>query len=128
MKNWIKIFSTALFMLALGFSVMAGEPDQAKVNLNVKGMKCGGCEAKVKNILKDIEGVVSTEEVSSEKGAVAITIDKSKISESAVASALADKSGYDVTVVSNGVQTKGNPKAACCVKGQTKAACENKDK
>jgi copper chaperone CopZ len=128
MKNWMKIFSASLFMIVLSFSVMAGEPIQAKVNLNVKGMKCGGCEAKVKNILKDIDGVVSTEEVSAEKGAVAITIDKSKTSESAVASALADKSGYDVTVVSNGVQTKGNSKAACCTKGQTKAACESKSK
>lgn len=115
-------------MWALVNVAVAGEPNQAKVNLNVKGMKCGGCEAKVKNILNNIDGVVSTEEVSSEKGFVAITIDKNKISETAVASALADKSGYDVTIAGKTEEVKGNPKAACCVKGESKAACEKKGK
>ena len=125
--NWL---SAITLIMAFSLSTFAGEPNQAKVNLNVKGMKCGGCEAKVKNVLGDMEGVVSTEEVSSAKGSVTLTIDKTKTSEKAVAAALADKTGYDVTVVADGaaVEVKGNEKAACCSKGQTKAACESKKK
>ncbi len=125
--NWL---SAITLIMAFSLSTFAGEPNQAKVNLNVKGMKCGGCEAKVKNVLGDMEGVVSTEEVSSAKGSVMLTIDKTKTSEKAVAAALADKTGYDVTVVADGaaVEVKGNEKAACCSKGQTKAACESKKK
>ena len=130
MKNIINWLSAVTLIMAFSLSTFAGEPNQAKVNLNVKGMKCGGCEAKVKNVLGDMEGVVSTEEVSSAKGSVTLTIDKTKTSEKAVAAALADKTGYDVTVVANGapVEVKGNEKAACCTKGQTKAACESKKK
>jgi copper chaperone CopZ len=130
MKNIMNWLSAITLIMAFSLSTFAGEPNQAKVNLNVKGMKCGGCEAKVKNVLGDMEGVVSTEEVSSAKGSVMLTIDKTKTSEKAVAAALADKTGYDVTVVADGaaVEVKGNEKAACCSKGQTKAACESKKK
>jgi copper chaperone len=126
----MNLLSAVTLIMAFSLSTFAGEPNQVKVNLNVKGMKCGGCESKVKSVLGDMEGVVSTEEVSSAKGSVTLTIDKTKTSEKAVAAALADKTGYDVTVVANGVavETKGNEKAACCTKGQTKAACESKKK
>lgn len=130
MKNIMNWLSAVTLIMAFSLSTFAGEPNQVKVNLNVKGMKCGGCESKVKSVLGDMEGVVSTEEVSSAKGTVTLTIDKTKTSEKAVAVALADKTGYDVSVVANGVavETKGNEKAACCTKGQTKAACESKKK
>lgn len=123
MKKAFSLFSAFAVAMLLSVSAWAGEGQQ--VNLNVKGMKCGGCEAKVKSTLKDIKGVVSTEEVNSEKGSVTVTIDKSAISEEALAAALADKTGYDVSVVANSeaVKVKGNEKAACCAKGQTKAAC-----
>lgn len=123
MKQAIKFIPALALMMLISFSAFAGESVQVK--LNVKGMKCGGCEAKVTSVLKDIKGVESTQEVSSEKGSVTVTIDKDATTESAVASALAAKTGYDVTVVSKGqvIQVEGNKKAACCSKDKTKAAC-----
>jgi copper chaperone len=122
MKQSIKLLSAFAIAMLMSAAVWAGE---TQVNLNVKGMKCGGCEAKVTSVLKNIEGVVSTQEVSSVKGSVTVTIDDKAITQEALASALADKTGYDVSVVSKGeaIKVKGNEKAACCTKGQTKAAC-----
>lgn len=123
MKNWILSVFTVLMTVA----VFAIEPGQAIVNLEIKGMKCGGCEAKIKSILKDVDGVVSTESVSASEGTASIVIDKKKISDSKLATILADKSGYDVKVVS-GTNTKtvtGNKKAACC-SGASKANCTAK--
>ena len=122
-KNW---FALVMTVMVLSVSAFAVEPGQAVVNLNVKGMKCSGCEAKVKSVLKDVKGVVSTESVSAANGTVSVVIDKKKTDEKAVAVALADKTGYDVTVSAPGAKTqKGNAKAACC-SGQSKAACESK--
>lgn len=121
MKNWILSVFTVLMTVA----VFAIEPGQAKVNLEIKGMKCGGCEAKIKSILKDVNGVVNTEKVSASEGSAVLVIDTKKTSDKQVATILADKSGYDVKVVSGKATSKtiaGNKKAACC-SGASKSSC-----
>jgi copper chaperone len=122
MKNLIQTLSVFALAFLLGAHAFAGE---TLVNLQVKGMKCGGCESKVTAVLKGIDGVVSTQEVSAAKGSVTVTINDKAISQEALATVLADKTGYDVSVVSKGdaVKVKGNEKAACCKKGETKASC-----
>lgn len=122
-KNWILSVFTLIFSVA----AFAIQPGQAQVNLQIKGMKCGGCESKVKSILKDVNGVVSTESISAADGAAVLIIDTKKTSEKEVAAVLADKSGYDVKVVSGGSSKtiQGNKKAACC-SGAAKSSCTAK--
>jgi copper chaperone CopZ len=122
-RNWI----LSVFTVLISVAAFAVQPGQSQVNLQIKGMKCGGCEAKIKSILKDVNGVVSTQSVSASEGTAVLVIDKKKTSEKQVATILADKSGYDVKVVS-GTSSKtvqGNKKAACC-SGAAKSNCTAK--
>ena len=43
--------------------------------MEIKGMMCGHCEARVKKALEEIDGVVSAE-VSHEKGTAVVTLSK----------------------------------------------------
>lgn len=123
-RNWALGIMTILLM---SVSVYALQPGQAQVNLQIKGMKCGGCETKIKSILKEVKGVVSTESVSAAEGTAVVIIDKKLTSDKTVATTLADKSGYDVKVNSNpqAKTVKGNAKAACC-SGAAKSSCGTK--
>lgn len=123
-RNWALGIITILLM---SVSVYALQPGQAQVNLQIKGMKCGGCEAKIKSILKDVKGVVSTESISAAEGTAVVIIDQKLTSDKTLASVLADKSGYDVKVSSNtsSKTVKGNSKAACC-NGAAKSSCGTK--
>ena len=86
-NKWVLSIMTILLVTVSSFAI---EPGQSKVNLNVKGMRCGGCEAKVKSVLKDIKGIVSIETVSSSDGKVSVIIDDAKTTDKKVASVLAD--------------------------------------
>lgn len=121
-KNWMLGIVTILLMSVSSFAL---QPGQAKVNLSVKGMKCGGCEAKIKSILSETKGVVSTEKVSASEGSAVVIIDTKVTSDKAVATALADKSGYDVKISTEAKAVKGNAKAACC-SGAAKSTCTAK--
>lgn len=111
-------------ILLVTVSSFALESGQALVKLQVKGMTCKGCEHKVKSVLKDVKGVESIEEVSASTGIVSVIIDKNKTSDKAVASIIAEKTGYDVKVANASSSTvKGNAKAACC-SGKSKADCK----
>lgn len=46
-----------------------------EIDLNVEGMKCSGCENRVKNVLKSIDGVEEVE-ASHESGKVNIKLSK----------------------------------------------------
>jgi copper chaperone CopZ len=128
MKQTSIWFTSALlaFVVTLGQWAYAGEGH--KIDLQITGMKCSGCEAKVKASLSEIKGVVSTQEVSASKGSATVTIDKAVISEEQLVEALASKTGYKVAVMKNGakVSAEGHP-AGCCAKGQANPACKSGD-
>ena len=89
-------------------------------------MKCGGCEANVKSVLKNVKGIVSIETVSAADGKVSVVIDNAKTSDEKVATTLADKTGYDVKINDKATNSiKGDSKPACCT-GGTKAECKKK--
>ena len=64
--------------------------------LNVEGMMCGHCEARVKKALEAVEGVVSAE-VSHEKGTAVVTLSKD-VPDAVLKKAVEDQ-GYAVTAV-----------------------------
>src|SRR5690606_16297473 len=118
MNQWILSIMTILLVTVSSFAL---EPGQSVVNLQVKGMTCKGCEFKVKSVLKDAKGIVSTEKVSASEGTVSVIIDKNT-SDKAVASLIAEKTGYDVKIANSSTTVKGGEKAACCT-GASKADC-----
>ena len=61
--------------------------------LNVKGMMCGGCENRVKNVLGEIEGVKSVT-ADHTTGKVVVTYEN-EISKEAISNAIEDI-GYEV--------------------------------
>lgn len=110
-----------------------------QVEMDVKGMTCKGCEYKVKQSLKDISGVVSTETVSHESGKVVVTIDPAVTDKDAVAKALAKSTGYTVSTGTG--KAEAGAKAGCdpakctktkeeCAKSMAegKACCSSKAK
>lgn len=98
-----------------------------QVELDVKGMTCKGCEYKVKQSLKEINGVVSTETVSHESGKVVINIDPAITDKEAVAKALAKSTGYTVST-NAGNKAEVGAKAGCdpakCTKTKEECAKE----
>jgi copper chaperone CopZ len=111
--------------------IIASEPSLVK--LNVKGMHCTGCENKVKQALKDIDGVTATQSVSADAGSAVITIDKNVTTEAKVATILAEKTGYVVSIVGDNTTkscsqscTKSKSKTKCCSSGQNSPACTPK--
>ena len=77
--------------------VVKKKSNTQKVVLQITGMTCGGCAAKVSNTLKHIKGVKKVD-VSLEKGkAIVICSKKSKTS---VLQASVKKLGYGATLVS----------------------------
>lgn len=115
----------------IALPIIANEP--ALVKLSVKGMHCSGCENKVKQVLKDIDGVTATQSVSADAGSAVITIDKNVTTEAKVATTLAEKTGYEVSIVGNNSTkscsetcTKPKSKTKCCTSGQNSPACTPK--
>jgi copper chaperone len=66
------------------------------VSLGVSGMTCGGCVRSVGNVLKALDGVVTTE-VSLEGKRAVVEFDPGKLSVDQLKQAIVE-AGYDVTV------------------------------
>lgn len=129
MKKSTIWLAAALLSAVVVLSQWAYAGEGTKVNLQITGMKCTGCEMKVKSVLAEIKGVVATEEVSASKGLAVVTIDKAVISEEKLVEILAQKTGYKVTAMKAGakVSAEGKP-AGCCAAGQQNPACISGDK
>ena len=96
------IFTFLLITLVSFFSSnqLSAQSEGTPLELEVKGMTCKGCVYKVKQSLKEIKGVVSTESVTLETGKVLINYDPSIASKDAIAKNLAKLCGYSVSVSS----------------------------
>lgn len=64
-----------------------------EIILNVKGMMCGGCENRVQNVIKDIEGV---ENVKADHNTGKVTITLNKDVETKVIVETIEDIGYEV--------------------------------
>ena len=64
-----------------------------EINLIVNGMMCGGCESRVKNAIKNIEGVENV--TADHKTGKVIVISNNEVSEEIIKEALEDI-GYEV--------------------------------
>lgn len=64
-----------------------------EIILNVKGMMCGGCENRIQNVVKDIEGVENVK-ADHNTGKVRITLNKNI--EKEVISETIEDIGYEV--------------------------------
>ena len=67
-----------------------------KKTLNISGMMCGHCEARVKKLLESIDGVISAE-VSHEKGTAEVTLSKDISNYTFIK--LIEADGYNVTFI-----------------------------
>lgn len=65
-----------------------------QVKLNVEGMMCGNCEARLTRVLTVMEGV-ETVVASHQEGTVVIDFDATKVNESALKEAVED-AGFDL--------------------------------
>lgn len=136
MKKFLFTFLVTAFIGAISGNTVLAQGTTSQVELDVKGMTCKGCEYKVKQSLKDIKGVVSTEEVSHETGKVVVTINPEETSKEALAKSLAKATGYTVSFNSSAGEatsaaTAGKPGCdpAKCTKTKeecAKAAAEGK--
>lgn len=97
MKKFLVTFLITAFIATISGNTALAQSASAQVELDVKGMTCKGCEYKVKQSLKDIKGVVSTEEVSHETGKVVVTINPEETTKEALAKNLAKATGYTVS-------------------------------
>lgn len=121
------IFAFLLVSLVTLFSANEVAAQGTKLELDVKGMTCKGCEYKVKQSLKEIKGVVSTESVSHETGKVVINYDPSIASKDVIAKNLAKSCGYSVSLSSTRAGfNEATPKADCsnpkCTKSKEECA------
>lgn len=66
----------------------------AAITLNVEGMSCGHCQARIEKALMEIEGIERVE-VSLEKAQVAVEYDQEKVGLDQIKEAIED-AGYDV--------------------------------
>lgn len=101
----------------------------AALNLDIKGMTCGGCENKVKAALSGIDGVVETQKVCSQSDKASLTFDPAVTSSEAIIAALGEKTGYAVTVSKNAgiaeASTTEAAKAKSCTAAQKKACTKS---
>ncbi|MCZ2393929.1 MAG: cation transporter [Chitinophagales bacterium] len=123
MKNWILAIVSVMLVSILTF---AAEPQKATVNLKISGMKCMGCEKKVKSVLKDTKGVLSTESVDAASGTAVIVIDKNLTSEKEVSTTLAEKTGYKVSTNNSGGKNNSSKAKHSCCSGKASTSCEKK--
>jgi len=99
------VFIAMMFAFALSFSVVQASctvcedveknPKTKDVTLNVKGMTCGGCESKVKNVLSALNGV-SDVKVSHKDGKAELHLAEGKVTVDDLIKAV-KQLGYKVT-------------------------------
>ena len=65
-----------------------------QIKLNVEGMMCGNCEARLTRVLKAVEGVEAVV-ASHQEGNVVIDFDATKVDESVLKEAIED-AGFDL--------------------------------
>lgn len=121
MKKIILSFLT----LAISVSLFAG----TTLNLNVKGMHCGGCEVKFKSKAQEIKGVTEVNAVSASNNSATLVYDSKQTSPEKIVSALAEQTGYTISVNTSAgeVSATGKP-AGCCMSGQSNPSCKSADK
>ena len=99
------IVAAVMFSFAISYSVVQASctvcedvekhPKAKDVTLHVKGMTCGGCESKVKNVLSVLNGV-SDVKVSHKEGKAELHLEDGKASVDDLIKAV-KKLGYKVT-------------------------------
>lgn len=87
-----------LSVLGFGSSSAADQKDKAAkdahvTTLDVKGMACSACAAKVERTARRIDGV-SGAKVDARKGTATITFDAAKTNPDAIAKIITDESGF----------------------------------
>ncbi len=117
----MKKFNLLFVLMIASVAIFA----KSTLNLDVKGMHCGGCETKFKSIATGINGVSEVTSVSSANGKAVIVYDEKLISDKKLVAELASKTGYSVSAsTSTGtVAVTGTPNG-CCAKGQGAPACK----
>ena len=78
----------------IAFDNVFKEGEFMQVKLNVEGMMCGNCEARLTRVLTVMEGV-ETVVASHQEGTVVIDFDATKVNESALKEAVED-AGFDL--------------------------------
>jgi copper chaperone CopZ len=117
--NMKKIFALSTLLFCMFFLGMASNT----LNINVKGMHCGGCETKFKSKAQAIDGVSAVKEVSAEKSMAVLEYNPAVISESEIIKQLTAQTGYEIANIDAGKTTEATTKS-CCKSGQT--SCNNK--
>ena len=117
----MKKFNLLFVLLIASVAIFA----KSTLNLDVKGMHCGGCEAKFKSTATGIAGVTEVTSVSAANGKAVIVYDEKLISDKKLVAELASKTGYNASAsTSTGtVAVTGTP-SGCCAKGQGAPACK----
>ena len=99
------------------------------LNLNVKGMHCGGCEVKFKSAAAEVNGIKEVTSISAANGNAVISFDEKVITAEKVVQELASKSGFGISATTvDGISTSEGKPAGCCMKGQHNPSCKKEDK
>lgn len=111
-----------LFILMIATAALFAK---SKLNLDVKGMHCGGCEAKFKSAASGIKGVSEVTSVSAADSKAVVVYDETIITAEKLVAELASQTGYSVSssTAAGTVAVTGTPNG-CCAKGQGAPACE----
>lgn len=99
------------------------------VNMNIKGMTCGGCEGSVTAALEKTPGVVKVISVNYKDGSALVCIDPSKTKAETLTQTVTNK-GYEAQIIpavaTTGTTTKGATCSKTCSPAEA-AACAAKD-
>lgn len=95
------------------------------VNMNIKGMTCGGCEKSVTTALEKVDGVVKVISVNYADGSALVCYDPTKVKSDVITTAVANK-GYQVEVIPAVATTGTDSKMKACSPAD-KAACASKE-
>lgn len=100
--------------LAITISALASNT----LELSVKGMHCGGCEAKFRTKIEALKGITKVKEVSAINSYTSLEFNPEVISEEEIIKNLIASTGYAITKIEAKTTTNTAPKA-CCKSGQT---------
>jgi copper chaperone CopZ len=99
------------------------------VNMNIKGMTCGGCEGSVTAALEKTPGVVKVVSVNYKDGSALVCIDPAKTKAETLTQTVSNK-GYEAQIIPAVATTGTTAKSATCSKTCSPAeaaACAAKD-
>ncbi|QQR97212.1 MAG: heavy-metal-associated domain-containing protein [Sphingobacteriales bacterium] len=103
--------------LSIGlFLVLAISFATNTLNLNVKGMHCGGCEAKFKTKIQDVKGVTAVKEVSAANSVAVLEYNPAETSEEKIIKQLTESSGYTIAKVDSNEKSESTAPKSCCSK------------